>query len=373
MTDPGPFISYLSPSAIESFACARRWFFKSVLRVPCEQTAQSAEGEEIHRQIEMWLTKGIGPTNPSAVASIPHLPPPLDPGTTVEQQFYFAMNDAGELVPLEDGIVFAARLDVLWRGVVIDHKSVYAYPNPFALTEETLPRNIQAQICQLATSAHTLKWHYLPRRKEQCHPVVAKPTLEETRRRFHLDVYPTARTMVNLKKTWPRTLEGANTLPCDTSHCWDYGNICPFSYTCTGFVFSEETSMASGRLADLLAGLDAATTTTAPTSLQGATVQVNPPEAEAQRPTVEAEIAGETPPAEPAPPAEPKKRGRPAKATTAAPPATPVADVAAPETAPAAEAAAPAPPTPAESADDALFALIRAARARGLRVQVIVG
>jgi hypothetical protein len=123
--------------------------------------------------------------------------------------------------------------------VVIDHKSVYAYPNPFALTEETLPRNIQAQICQLATSAHTLKWHYLPRRKEQCHPVVAKPTLEETRRRFHLDVYPTARTRVNLTKTWPRTLEGANTLPCDTSHCWDYGNICPFSYTCTGFVFSE--------------------------------------------------------------------------------------------------------------------------------------
>lgn len=366
MTDPGPFISYLSPSAIESFACARRWFFKSVLRVPCEQTAQSAEGEEIHRQIEMWLTKGIGPTNPSAVASIPHLPPPLDPDTTVEQQFYFAMNDAGELVPLEDGIVFAARLDVLWRGVVIDHKSVYAYPNPFALTSETLPRNIQAQICQLATSAHTLKWHYLPRRKEQCHPVVARPSLDETRRRFHLDVYPTARTMVELKKTWPRTLEHANTLPCDTSHCWDYGSVCPFSYTCTGFIFSEETSMASGRLADLLAGLDAATTTTAPASLQGATVQVNPPEAEAQRPTVEAEIAGETPsepPIElPAPVA--KKRGRPKKDEAPAPDTT---------EAPAAEATAPAPPTPAESADDALFCLIRAARARGLRVQVTVG
>lgn len=345
-------LHFYSPSQIDTFrGCARKWAFKSLLRLETPQNKSAALGDEVHRQLENYLRGGeIDYTKESgyiAAALLPILPDPRE-------------KKEGDLLLEErkidfefQGFLITGKVDWTWRPnggelTVGDHKTT---SNIFyAKTTETLKTDPQALIYAYEAMARyetpnvRLVWDYVQTRK----PYKAMPVELRVESPFVVDgmkaiVQQDLIPMRNLlkhkvQKGQPKVVARddervtalLSEVPPTPDHCQAFGG-CPYQLMCPDVSAGE-------RLKSSMTQSNAANSTTAakgsffarlknkaadnppPAEPEATPDPVNPPEA--APPTAETKALVETltapaaaPEPEAAPSEEKKRKGRPPGST----------------------------------------------------------
>lgn len=359
MTDntPSPAIS-ISASQIETFRlCQRKWAYAKIDRVPAQQNASAALGEEAHKHRENWLLHGTPPPSDTkagklALVGLEHLPPPGI--ALVEQPLDFRY-------PLDDKTIrVTGRIDFLvpnqdptrlWGEpgvpVVGDHKTTAG--EIWAKTAENLlGGDAQAAIYgafAMATfnaPAVDLHWSYMikgssPKEKQ----VRARMTRTQTEEQFG-KVLDDARSMLRIVGQDGITASQVepNAQACEAFGGCAYREICPLSQTEKVGALMSQASLEEMLKMALNGSAPAAT----PAIFGGApTPSTTPAQAATAMPAVPMTLVGAPPAAAPLPPSIPSPSLPPAASVFSLAGLGITAAPAAPAPAPAAPAFAHAP------------------------------
>lgn len=333
-------------------ACARKWWYRYVLKLPFKQNASAELGTEVHEILEQYEStgefKGRAEILPYVKPALELLPPPKTPGVLLEQQF--------EIPTYLGGPAWKGFIDIMWHSppghvTIIDHKTRSDFR--YCLTEEQIQTDLQ-----LSSYAHaaSIEWpqadsflvahNYIltprPNAKEQKKPR-AKLVKAELNRAQVARLWETSlasvREMDKLYQLGVKT--PIEEIPFNGSECSKYGG-CDYRKQC-GFVepaekfFSfldkpKETTMSTTngtngnkvlsikeKIAAQKAALEAqkagggkAAPAQAAKSTPAPAQDLNPPDAPEDTP----ETSQEAPQAAQAPAEAPRRRGRPSKAAT---------------------------------------------------------
>lgn len=240
---------FYSPSQIEGFrGCARKWVFKSLLRVETPQGKAAALGDEVHKQLENYLDgKPLDYSRESgyiAAAALIMLPRPEE------------VASRGELLTQErkigfefQNVLFTGRVDWTWKTAtdvtVGDHKTTSNIH--YAKTPKMLQTDPQALIYaydamnRFETPKVNLRWGYVQTRK----PYTPKPVdatmesphvVEQLRNVVQSDIIPMDRLLRFKEKKSvalgdERVTRVVSEVPPTPDHCEAFGG-CPYKAMC---------------------------------------------------------------------------------------------------------------------------------------------
>lgn len=332
-------------------ACARKWWWSYVIKLPRTQNASAELGTEVHEILEHYESTGdfTGRAEilPYVKPALELLPPPKTPGVMLEQRF--------EIPTYLGGPLWVGYIDLMWHSppghvTVIDHKTRSDFR--YTLTSEQLQTDLQLSSYARAAAiewpeadtflvAHNYILTPRPHAKEQKKP--RAKLISATLNRAQVDSLwesslESVREMNKLYQLGVKT--PIEQIPYNANECPKYGG-CDFRKHC-GFVepadkfFSfidkpKETSMSTpngtngvnkvlsikekiaAKKAALAGGGQPAPAAASTKATPAATQDLNPPDAppdthQSAQAAQEAAPASETPA---------RRRGRPPKATTA--------------------------------------------------------
>lgn len=305
-------------------SCERQYWYERIAKVPVVRSSAAMQlGLDTETFIEAWLTHGTPPPPDKAgrlaSAMAWHLPAPGTPG--MEHQLSFDRPVAGL-----EGVSFTGRLDLRIQteglSTIVDFKTTSSIAR-WALTERTLPENIQAQLYaynELADSAlpsQQMTWLYGQTKgpMETLPVTIAMPRAQAMA--GYDRVYKAAVGILALREI----TDPSKTL-FDKSHCNSYGG-CPFRAICPATQHQTISQIFQESDMGLLEKLNAAkiatvTATVAPTPIEAAPALM---EVLAQ-PEVVAQPEVTPPDCAPSPDALPEKKTRAKKAKPVEPATT---------------------------------------------------
>jgi len=224
-------MEHVSATSITLFQnCQRRWYERYVLGKKEETTKAMTRGNEVHRQLENYLEKGVLPDDSNAgqiaEAGLKHLPEP-DPNHRVEQSLdeYPVPNVAIKFKGFIDLLLYSeGKLEVL------DHKTTSNFK--YALTEEQLAENTQMVIyarhvlehidADEVTLTHVVYLTKPPFQSKRTSTVVSR---EHIYKKFD-EIHEIVEQMVESSEKQAIEMEK------NRSFCYSYGKKCPYYKDC---------------------------------------------------------------------------------------------------------------------------------------------
>ncbi len=223
---------YFSASQLEAFQdCPRKWGWKYLDGIEAPPNPYAAFGLRLHRQIELYLTKGTPfdlttDAGEAAMAGLHYLPKPGTPGLTVEGKFIL------------DGwghrFLGYKDIQIIQPGLVpkvADHKSTGNFK--WAKTPDELKTNIQAVLYATDVMVKTgsqdcdLLWIYYKRTK----PFAAKPVTVRVNRTELEPTLVQIKDLADGMATIKASRASAIDLPTNLEACGKYGG-CPYVNRC---------------------------------------------------------------------------------------------------------------------------------------------
>ncbi len=136
-----------SPSQVKTFlACARKWAYDKIEKVPRRHTKATALGSAVHKQLETYLKTGYMDLTTQegkiAVVGLHHNPPPGWPNMVIEGYFEIRIG-----IHLFRGYKDVEIVQPLTVPYTQDHKSTKNFR--YCLTEAELPEDEQAALYAL--------------------------------------------------------------------------------------------------------------------------------------------------------------------------------------------------------------------------------
>lgn len=331
----------ISPTAVKSYnGCKRKAFFRSIAKLPREQSPAAAEGTELHAHAEAWLRDGTPPDQTTKMGrlmleGIPHLPAPNPrlreegkPQLLIEKELRFTF-EGFEFIGFADVIVPPFEAEPL---TVMDHKSS-SDPKRWGVTAAALPKDEQGIIygyggLQLFPEEQdvSLEWVYYGKRDKRCYPVSANLSRQQATDRMGTQIVPVARALNQWRtefdgKTTIELVEIANQeIPNDPNACGGIGRNCDYVESCQIYPAANLVRRKNTMSPELKAKLEALKN-----KKEG---KSNPPESDKALEETTKEVAGQQPAAtdeavsgnteDSGSKTGKKKRGRPSKKTTQA-------------------------------------------------------
>jgi len=228
-------LSHVSATSIKLYkSCPRRWYERYVLGKKGETSAAMQRGQEVHRQLEEYLTSGTKPDSSDegliAKSGLKHLPEP-----SKDHDVEISL----ESLPIEDTPApFKGFIDLYMSedktedGIpeVVDHKTTSNFK--YALTAKDLSEDTQMLI-YAAHVLHNTEAEFV-RLTHVCYltkpPYQSQHTTTIVSREY---VYERFNELLEIVEE----MVAASELPADAleknkSYCWSYGKRCPFYDGC---------------------------------------------------------------------------------------------------------------------------------------------
>lgn len=263
-------MSHVSPSQIETWrGCQRRWAYSRIR--PRTTNEYAAFGTRVHGILERWLEHRLTPDHKTAeglcaLAAVPELPQPQQPGAAVEHGFAFVSDGVTVILCDSDdaalAVAHAARLGPAWVAYVgridlLDRFTPAAYVRvtdyktcgDLARADETrgsFEENVQRIVysvyvaARFAVASVVARWIYLRRTPPKAEPVEMVEGAGDLAARF-------ARVHRNYSLPIVRAAGIHPTeLPRNLGHCYAYGTRmpCPYLAECHATLSPAERAAA---------------------------------------------------------------------------------------------------------------------------------